>query len=341
MKYFLHTLLFLLLCSLSNELIADKTDVIFLVNGDRVTGEMKSLLRGKLELKTDHMGTVYIDWTDIKEVISSTGQAVELTNGQRFYGPLEKAENQDMLMVDTEQGTVGVGVSDVISLYPVEAGFWDRLDVSASLGFSWDKASEVGKYNIGMDAEYRDPRFITRANFSSEVTSQKGRDDTSRAQLELNHIRFRPNRLYRNVFGRLEKNDELGIELRSLLGAGYGWVPIRSQQNWFMVGWGVDINHEVPTKGDDETNLELVGMLTYDYFQYSHPKRRFTIDLTIYPSITDAGRIRGNFDMGYNFELWSDFFWDLSFYTQYDNKPISEQASKIDYGVVSSVAYKF
>ena len=39
---------------------AAKTDIVLLKNGDRVTGEVKSLERGKLTLSTDSMGTVYI-----------------------------------------------------------------------------------------------------------------------------------------------------------------------------------------------------------------------------------------------------------------------------------------
>ena len=163
-----------LLCLLSGSLSAwaAKTDIVFLKNGDRVTGEVKSLGKAKLEFSTDHMGTVYIEWTDILQIVSDTGQTVELSNGQRFFGPLAKPENEDMVVVRTEQGPVAVSTLDVVSMYPVEAGFWDRLDISASLGFSWDKASEVGKYNIGIDTELRNPRFISRASFNSEITTQ-------------------------------------------------------------------------------------------------------------------------------------------------------------------------
>lgn len=38
----------------------EKTDIVILKNGDRVTGEIKNLEAGLLELKTDTMGTVYI-----------------------------------------------------------------------------------------------------------------------------------------------------------------------------------------------------------------------------------------------------------------------------------------
>jgi hypothetical protein len=332
-------LLALLLCSGACQ--AEKTDVVHLKNGDRVTGEVKSLDRGILEFSTDHMGTVYIEWSDIREIVSATGQAVELTNGQRFYGPLGKPESEDMLQVNTEQGMVGVNAGDVILMYPVEAGFWDRLDVSASLGFSWDKGSSVGKYNVGIDAEYRDPGFITRAGFSSEVTTQEGRDDTSRTVFDASHLVFRQNKRYHAFFGNLESNDELGIDLRTLVGVGYGFMPIRSQRKRFTIGAGLAVNHETPVGGQSEINLEAVGLMSYNYFKYSDPERSFDSMLRVFPSLTDPGRWRATFDTNFRLEFVEDLFWDLDFYASYDSDPISTDASSSDYGIISSLGYKF
>lgn len=320
---------------------AEKTDIVHLKNGDRVTGEVRSLERGILEFSTDHMGTVYIEWTDIREIVSTTGQAVELTNGQRFYGPLAKPANEDMLQVNTGQGAVSVSTQDVINMYPVEAGFWDRLDISAYLGFSWDKGSSVGKYNVGMDAEFRDPRFITRASFSSEVTTQQGRDDTSRSTFDINHLVFRQHKRYHAFFGNLENNDELGIDLRVLAGVGYGAMLVRSQRTRFTAGLGLAVNHEIPTAADSETNLEAVGAVSYHYFKYSDPERSFNSGLRVFPSLTDAGRWRAVFDTDFRLELVADLFWKLDVYASYDSDPISAEASSSDYGITSSLGYKF
>ena len=46
----------------------DKTDVIILKNGDRVTGEIRKLERGKLRLSTDHMSDILIEWEGIKHI---------------------------------------------------------------------------------------------------------------------------------------------------------------------------------------------------------------------------------------------------------------------------------
>lgn len=129
-------ILLTLLVALSCNARAAKTDVVYLHNGDRITGEAKSLFRGKLEFSTDHMGTIYIEWDDIREITSTTGQTVELTNGQRFYGPLNKPEGSDMLMIETEQGTVGVGTLDVecIPSRRVSGTASTSAQVSASAG---------------------------------------------------------------------------------------------------------------------------------------------------------------------------------------------------------------
>lgn len=320
---------------------AAKTDIVYFKNGDRITGEVKGLELGKLEFSTDHMGTVQIEWEDILEVVSTTGQAVELTNGQRFYGPLAMSDDQHMVLVKTEAGTVSVSTDDVINMYPVEASFWDRLDIFANLGFSWDKGSEVGKYSVGVETELRNPKHVTTASFTSEVTTQQGRDDTSRANLSAVHLLFREKRRYNAFFGTIENNDELGVDLRVLLGAGYGTMPFRTNRNRLAIGAGLAVNHEIPIDGQEETNLEAVGMVTYNYFKYSDPERSLASDLRIFPSLTDAGRWRATFDTNFRFELISDFFWNMSVYVSYDNEPISTQAKSIDYGVTSSLAYKF
>jgi hypothetical protein len=335
------SILLAIVLSVSSSALAERTDLVFLHNGDRITGEVKGMIRSKLEFKTDHMGTVYIEWDDILEIVSDIGQAVELTNGQRFYGPLAKSDDQDMLMVDTQEGAVGVNTLDVVAMYPVEAGFWDRLDISARLGFSWDKGSNVGRYNLGLDAIYRHQDFISRAGFSTEVTTQEGRDDTNRASLTANHMVFKGNKRFVDYFGNLEQNDELGLDLRALVGAGYGWVPIRSNRNWFSLAVGLDINREHPTNGQDETNLEAVGMMMYEYYKYSNPERRFDVNLFVFPGLTNFGRVRADLKTDFRLEFFTDLFWVLNFYINYDSDPISRNASNSDYGVTSSLAYKF
>ncbi len=332
---------FLLLITSLPLMAAPKTDVVRLKNGDQVTGEIKSLLRGQLELSTDHMGTILIEWEQVDEILSNTGQSIELTNGTRFFGTLDKPKAESFVRINTAEGAVGVASDDIINMYPVEAGFWDRLDLSARVGFSWDKSSKVGKYSVGLDGSWHDPDFITRANFQTDITTQEERDDSQRTVLTLNHMRFLREKRFRGFFGNLESNDELGIELRTLVGAGYGWVPIRSQRTLFTLMGGIALNREKPTEGDRNSEVEAVGTLVWDYFMLSHPERNIAVNFSVFPSLTDTGRYRANLDTVMKIELIRDLFFDITAYASYDNRPVSEEASQSDFGISSGLGYNF
>jgi hypothetical protein len=51
---------------------------------------------------------------------------------------------------------------------------------------------------------------------------------------------------------------------------------------------------------------------------------------TVYPSITEQGRVRADFKVDLKYDLPYDFFITLGFTNNFDNKPI-EGASKNDY----------
>lgn len=44
----------------------DRTDLVVLANGDRITGEVRGLSRGRLELDTDSAGTIHLEWADVR-----------------------------------------------------------------------------------------------------------------------------------------------------------------------------------------------------------------------------------------------------------------------------------
>ncbi len=70
---------------------AVKTDIVELVNGDRITCEIKKLDRGKLTVKTDGLGTLSIEWDDIQHISSKARYDVQLASGTgrsaRLSGP--------------------------------------------------------------------------------------------------------------------------------------------------------------------------------------------------------------------------------------------------------------
>ena len=64
-----------------------KTDVVTLANGDRITGEIKRLDRGRLEFKTDDAGTLYLEWDKLVQPrLDSAGSRSSRSDGTRYLG---------------------------------------------------------------------------------------------------------------------------------------------------------------------------------------------------------------------------------------------------------------
>jgi hypothetical protein len=331
----------------STVVLAAKTDIIILKNGDHVTGEIKGLSAGQLELSTAYMDTVFIDWENIRDIISNQGHRIEMADGRRLLGTLDKPQTNNpegagLITINTEDGPLEEKSSDLVRMYPIGGQFWDRMDLSFSLGFNFDKSSSVGKYNLGIDAVYRAPQYISFGKFSSELTTQDTADNTTRNVLNIDHMTYRPKKRYRSYFGSMEQNDQLGVKLRTLLGIGVGWVPVSTGQNWLSLGVGMAANWEKPLdESDSDTNLEAVGTLRYQYYKRSTPERTLDMYFKVFPSITQWGRVRADFAVNAQWEIIKDFFIGLELYTSYDGEPKGTEAANIDYGIRTTVGLKF
>src|SRR5215217_5732270 len=65
-----------------------RTDVVTLANGDHITGEVVRLERGRLEFKTDDVGTLYFEWDKLASVVATRFVEVVTVDGRRFLGSL-------------------------------------------------------------------------------------------------------------------------------------------------------------------------------------------------------------------------------------------------------------
>ena len=86
------TLLLLATLAAGPALAAPKVDVVVLQNGTRVVGEIRSMSRGRLELKTDDMGTLQVEWGNVVEVTAPEFFEVEDMGGALYFGSLRPGQ---------------------------------------------------------------------------------------------------------------------------------------------------------------------------------------------------------------------------------------------------------
>ena len=326
----------------------EKTDVIWLANGDRITGEIKQLEHGKLRLGTESVGEIRIEWDDISRIESDFEFQFERTDGTRVTGTISKTPEQKTIALKSEDQTVALAHDKVVRIAQIEDSFWDRLQGSASFGYSFTKASNVAQGNLSFRATHRTEKRSFSLDGTTIITSDQEDEGTQRSNLGFTMTRFRSNRWFNTYLIGFESNDELGLDLRSSIGAGFGRYLVQTNISELalmggVVGTAESLQQDPLLASTPSSQESLEGMLALDYsrYVYDHPAIDLSARLSAFPSVTESGRIRAQLDLSLRWEVVTDLFWDLSYYNTFDSDPPSNSAATSDYGVVTSIGYSF
>jgi hypothetical protein len=318
-----------------------KTDVVTLANGDRITGEIERVTRGRLEFSTDDIGTLYLEWDKLVSLVANRVVEVLISDGRRYLGTLAKAPDRTLAVVEST-GVVNVPMTDVTLMTPIGKSFWSKLDGSFDVGFSYTKSSGVAQLNLNSDTVYRKPAFSGRLTASLTQTEKddgSGKDD--RGAVELSYLRYPWQRWFVTAAGRFETNESLGLELRSQGGFAVGPRLVNSIRAQMTAGAGLAFNDERGVDVESTRNVEALFMFQTSYYTYDRPKTNVDVNLQYYPSLSDPGRQRLQFDSGVKRELLKDLFVALNVFTTLDNRPPNPSADKSDYGVVTSIGWSY
>lgn len=318
---------------------AQKTDVVTLVNGDTLTCEIKLLDRGRLQVSTDHLGTVNIEWDKVASVTANRVFRVETSGGLRLLGRLATSEPQHLEVVQ-ETGPVSVDQLDVVYVVPIGRSFWRQMDGSLDLGLSYTQSSGIGQLNFGASTVYRRPSLQLSASASSYVTVEDG-NETSRHALDLSGYRYVGQQWLWLLQGGFMRNQELGYDLRGTVSAGVGRFLVRSNRATVAVGGGLSTSREIPTEGETTQQLDALLSVRQSYFTYDTPKTDISMTVNMYPGLSEWGRVRIELDGKLRREIVKDFTIGFSIYDSYDNRPPTEGARKNDVGLSLTIGWTF
>jgi uncharacterized protein DUF481 len=327
---------------------AARTDVVVLINGDHITGEVHELAHGQLKVKTDYMGTLYIDWTKIASLTTNQRLHVGLSDGRRFYGPAPEPASKEaairLLSGQRDQAPipVEVSISDVVELERLKGGdvWFDRLEGAVSAGYSYVPSSSVDVFSFSANVGRRNVVRHWNLSLDAQTSHQAAGPSTQRATLVTSFERYLPNLYFNEASVQFARNEDLGLDARSLIGDTLGRYLVKRPGLEWRIGAGLAASAETGSDGSHRRSLE--GQLITDLrvFRFDHPKTDVTASLNLLPSISEGGRLRGEASIKVNHELFSDVFFQVSFSDSYDNRP-AETGRVNDYSVTTSLGYSF
>ena len=328
---------------ISTPAIAQKTDVVLLTNGDRVTGEVKQLLRAKLKLDTDPMGVVSISWQDVQHVTSDELFEIELSSGERYLGVVQPSTRDGYITLDLDAGPAEVRRDAIVRLTPIKESFWSRFDGSVDLGVSYLQQNHQFDYTLGAKVKYVEANYSVTLDVNSLLRFQDSVSNTNRQDATLSYARsFGEEGWFWTALGAVESNAELSLDARGTVGAGIGSFFIETNRFRFATWAGAGyIRERYVDQSAGNAGAGIVELL-FEFFTEAERDTDISASFYTLPVFTQAGRVRLEGNAVAKQELFKDFFFKFRIFGSYDSQPpTAGETNKSDFGVTTSLGWTF
>lgn len=318
-----------------------KTDVITMYNGDRITGEIVLLEGGMLEVSTDFMGKLRIEWPEISAIKSEYHYELRLSDGERLYGSFDSESRLGQIALVDIFGKHEVEWLNVVEIRPIEENFLDRLDIYLSTTFAYTKATDIGQVSFNTSVSYEDENSRNALSGRTDLTStEEDQSSSSRYDISRTVWNRRRSDSFRSVFANFEHNDELELNRRIGAGGGLGRYWIDTHKTRFTGTTGLQVISEKSKREDENQDVELYLSTTLSTWKFTSPEMNIDMNFSVYPSLTDGGRIRTDGNIRIRWELVTDLFWDVTAWITTDNQAENTDTTT-DYSISTGIGWNF
>ena len=223
---------------------------------------------------------------------------------------------------------------------PIEATLWSRLDGNVDLGFSFNKAQLETRWTLNAEVNYRSRNYEGSVTLASQLTAREDADELSRNTLSLSGKRLFGQRWFGVVVGQLQENQELSLDLRSVVGGGAGRYLVQSNSTMLQLYSGVVHTREQFSGEDVRNSPEALVGTKWDWFSARSNDLDLSTTAIGYFNVGGTARTRFELQSAFRVEFLKDFYFSVNGYNSYDSRPPEGGASS-DAGVSLSLGWKF
>ena len=319
-----------------------KDDVVVMKNGDRITGEIKSLKQGELIFKASYMvDSVHLDWAEVARLESKDSYLISMVDGYQFREQFRLEEHGSENFHIGPTGVIKVTQKDVVRILPIELNFWRQLEGSINLGLNYTSGNDQYNVDFASTATYRWSDSSLTTSFDTSFSGQTNGTKTARNEITLDYRKQLSQRWFAGALFDTLHSDQQSLDLRVTAGGLIGRNLIVSERTRFSAFGGLGVNREkysVPPAQEWKTNVDAIGGIDFATFRFS--STNITSRLTVFPSLNTPGRVRTQLKSDLNIKIAKDFWWGLHVYENFDSKP-PIRADKNDLGISTSIGWKF
>lgn len=341
--------LFLVLSVQVHSYAQDKTDVVVMKNGDRITCEIKGLEAGVLYVSLDYVdGTIAVQWSKVARLESNRSFIVKTESGSVYTGKVSAAASDGdqpvkIQIAQAAEKEVEIETAKVVSMDTTSKRFWNNLNGDISAGLIYSKGNQSTKYDINAALEYPSDRWSVQGDFHSTLSSSSGSSASARNQINLNVKRLLPmkNYYFTGIASFLQSNEQ-GISLQTSLGGGLGHYLKNTNRTRIALVGGLAwqrTNYD-GTSSTRATQNTSAAVIATEIRGFRFKRSSFNLDATLLPSLSDPGRVYFKLNQSFNIKLFRNLTWNISVYGNWDNRP-PDGLSGSDFGTSTGLGWKF
>jgi hypothetical protein len=330
-------------------LARDSTDVIVMINGDHLTGEIKGLDGGVLYISMQYiLGTSQVQWSKVDHIESKQLFLVKTEGGSVYTGALSTAEvaagRPVSIEVVEEQGKhITLERTTVVQMDQTSEKFWRRFNGEIDTGVIYSKGNQSTQFNLSSDLGYPRERWAATASYNSTLATSTGVTASTRNQINLGAQHLLPwnNWFYAGLGGLLQSSVQ-GIRLQSSFGGGIGrYLANTNRATIYLLGgfaWQrTQYTQAIVPAGTQDV---AAGVIAGGAKLFKFNKTNLNVTGSVFPAISAPGRVYSSMNVSYYIKITGNLSWNVSVYGNWDNQPPPTFTGS-DYGTSSGLSWTF
>lgn len=339
----------LLLLAVAPALAREKTDVVYMKNGDRLTCEIKGLNSGVLYISVAYLlGTQSLQWSEIQRVDSKQLFIVKTEDGNSYVGTLSTIQPSGArpvkIEVAEESGEkAAMEGPQIVQMAETSEKLLERFNGAINSGIIYSKGNQATQYTLSSEVTYPRERWAASASVASNLSSSTGATAATRNDVGLDMRRLLPwNNWFYSFAGDFLQSSVQGIRLQSTVDGGIGrYLKNTNLTQISLIGglaWqSIKYHQSTTTLPQQNVAAALIGAKA-KFFRFD--KTDLEVTTGILPALSEPGRIHLTTNAAYYIKLFSNLKWNISFYGNWDNRP-PPGFSGSDYGTSSGLGWTF
>jgi Protein of unknown function, DUF481 len=320
-----------------------KTDVVYMVNGDKITCEIKSLTQGQLTVNPDYTrDNIVIDWAKVARLESTQQFVVTDPHGAIFVGALAGDPRQHAVIVVMEKSAT-LPQDSVIEIDELGSTFVRRLSGNISLGATIARADGERNFSLQTGVIYRAKTRYASVDSNTQFAAQKQASSTNETSVKTAAFeQLRKSQWYAGAIANFLSSSEQQIALQSTYGGAIARRLIfTNKTNLNAVGGlGYTLQHNASGSAGPARKNSLDSAFSIKYSTFRFDKATFDTALWLYPSLSSPGHLRMTLNQDIYYKFIGNLYVSVNFWDNYDNQPVPG-APENNLGATTGVGWSF